>query len=146
MGVCPHSVPALAEMPVCGWARVAGPEGVSWGHLHGNQAQGDETEQLGSGGSSNPPPVSSSTRQHVQPALCQAPCPTLGTQKPQGRVLYPGARGLGRRQWREKITMREVTPHDALGLGSQEWLPGGGDPGLVPALKVLLIDKWGRGS
>lgn len=32
------------------------------------------------------------------------------------------------------------------GLGSQEWLPGGGDPGLVPALKGLVIDRWGRGK
>lgn len=116
MGVCPHSVPALAEMPVCGWATVASPEGVGWCHLHGYQAQGDDSEQLGSGGSSDPPPVSSSSQQHVQnTCFIQAPCPPLGTQKPQGRVLYPGARGLGKRQWREKITMREVTPHDALG-------------------------------
>lgn len=48
------------------------------------------------------------------PASCQAPCPTSGTQRPQVRVLHPGAQGLGR--------------------SSQERLPGGGDnwPGPCP--------------
>lgn len=59
-----------------------------------------------------PPQVSSMYR---APALCQAPCPTLGTQKPQGSV-HPGAWGLGKRQWRETITVREVTQRCTGGL------------------------------
>lgn len=94
MGVRPHCSWLLKEMPVCGWAPVAGPE-VS----RGATCMGTRPRKMRLSrerGVKQLPPAS--FRELYQaPAMCQALCLALGTQRPQGRVLHPGAQGLGRR-------------------------------------------------
>lgn len=126
---------------------MAGPEVVSWCHLHGNQAQtDDETERLGSGGSSSLPPTAASSQQHVQTThVVPGSVPYTGDTKTTGqspsRSLGPGEKV------EEKDSNHEGGQQEVhWGLRSQEWLPGGGDPGLRPALKGLVIDKLGRRS
>lgn len=83
MGVCPHSVLAPGRNASLWLANSGRPRRCQG--VHGNEAQMDETERLGSRGSSSLPPASSSSQQHIQsPCFVPGSVPYTGDTKTTG--------------------------------------------------------------